>query len=99
MKSKERIFQIAEEIAFVKVLASNDLSLRNRAIKKLHRWIAAKSQNPNTAFTDDDFIRLWEGLFFSMWMSDKPLIQVSILVSTFPIGSIDVSSHGIVLFA
>ncbi|KAI5744818.1 hypothetical protein M8J76_005545 [Diaphorina citri] len=75
MKSKERIFQIAEEIAFVKVLASNDLSLRNRAIKKLHRWIAAKSQNPNTAFTDDDFIRLWEGLFFSMWMSDKPLIQ------------------------
>uniref|UniRef100_A0A8D8ZI70 Ribosomal RNA processing protein 1 homolog n=1 Tax=Cacopsylla melanoneura TaxID=428564 RepID=A0A8D8ZI70_9HEMI len=75
MKSKDKVFQIAEEIAFVKVLASNDTSLRNRALKKLYRWIAAKSQNPSTAFTDDDFIRLWEGLFFCMWMSDKPLIQ------------------------
>lgn len=76
MKNNDnKVFQIAEEIAFVKVLASNDLSLRNRAIKKLRRWIAAKSQNSKTAFTDDDFIRIWEGLFFSMWMSDKPLIQ------------------------
>ncbi|KAL1463164.1 hypothetical protein WDU94_014945 [Cyamophila willieti] len=75
MKSKDKVFQIAEEIAFVKVLASNDTSLRNRALKKLYRWIAAKSHNPSTAFTDDDFIRLWEGLFFCMWMSDKPLIQ------------------------
>lgn len=29
------------------------------------------------AFTEDDFMRIWKGLFYSMWMSDKPLIQVS----------------------
>lgn len=29
------------------------------------------------AFTDDDFQRIWKGLFYSMWMSDKPLTQVS----------------------
>lgn len=28
------------------------------------------------AFTEEDFMRLWKGLFYSMWMSDKPLIQV-----------------------
>lgn len=27
------------------------------------------------AFTDADFLRLWKGLFYCMWMSDKPLIQ------------------------
>lgn len=28
-----------------------------------------------SAFTDQDFLRLWKGLFYCMWMSDKPLIQ------------------------
>lgn len=28
-----------------------------------------------TAFTDKDCLRIWKGLFYSMWMSDKPLPQ------------------------
>ena len=28
-----------------------------------------------TAFTEADFMRLWKGLFYCMWMSDKPLVQ------------------------
>lgn len=27
------------------------------------------------AFTDNDCLRIWKGLFYSMWMSDKPLPQ------------------------
>ena len=27
------------------------------------------------AFTEADFMRLWKGLFYCMWMSDKPLTQ------------------------
>lgn len=27
------------------------------------------------AFTDKDCLRIWKGLFYSMWMSDKPLPQ------------------------
>lgn len=27
------------------------------------------------ALTDENFKVLWKGLFFSMWMSDKPLVQ------------------------
>lgn len=29
-----------------------------------------------TEFTDDDFMRIWKGLFYCMWMADKPLVQV-----------------------
>lgn len=29
-----------------------------------------------TDFTDDDFMRIWKGLFYCMWMADKPLVQV-----------------------
>lgn len=34
-----------------------------------------KSNILSTAFTEADFMRLWKGLFYCMWMSDKPLIQ------------------------
>lgn len=27
------------------------------------------------AFERDDFLRIWKGLFYTIWMSDKPLIQ------------------------
>lgn len=29
----------------------------------------------STEFTDKDCMRIWKGLFYSMWMSDKPLPQ------------------------
>lgn len=28
-----------------------------------------------TEFTNKDFMRLWKGLYYCMWMSDKPLVQ------------------------
>lgn len=30
-------------------------------------------------FTDDDFMRIWKGLFYCMWMADKPLVQVLVM--------------------
>lgn len=32
----------------------------------------------SAVFTDKDCLRIWKGLFFSMWMSDKPLPQESL---------------------
>lgn len=29
----------------------------------------------NLAFSEDELMKLWKGLFYCMWMSDKPLIQ------------------------
>lgn len=42
-KSKEELLSVAQEIAFAKALASNDKSLRDRALKKLKRWFSMKS--------------------------------------------------------
>jgi Nucleolar protein,Nop52 len=41
-------------------------------------------------FTNNDFLRLWKGLYYCMWMSDKPLVQEELsedlgsLVHSFP---------------
>lgn len=34
-----------------------------------------RNQQLILAFMEDDFMRIWKGLFYSMWMSDKPLVQ------------------------
>ena len=28
--------------------------------------------------TESDMLKLWKGLFYCMWMSDKPKVQVNI---------------------
>lgn len=30
-------------------------------------------------FTETDMLKLWKGLFYCMWMSDKPLVQVRLV--------------------
>lgn len=52
------------------------------------------------AFTDQDFLRIWKGLFFCMWMSDKPLVQeqlaedLAALVHCFSIPAVGVQFYG-----
>lgn len=29
-------------------------------------------------FTHDELLKVWKGLFYCMWMQDKPLLQVSV---------------------
>lgn len=65
---------IAQEIKFARLLASKDKVIRDRVLKNLRKWLTVRSQS-TFAFTESDFIRLWKGLFYCMWMSDKPLIQ------------------------
>ncbi|XP_045026864.1 ribosomal RNA processing protein 1 homolog A [Daphnia magna] len=66
--------KMTPEVYFARKLASNEKKIRDRSLKKLRRWIAARSTVPD-AFTDDELMKLWKGLFYCMWMSDKPLIQ------------------------
>ncbi|XP_045465597.1 ribosomal RNA processing protein 1 homolog [Harmonia axyridis] len=72
-EDEKKTLLIAQELKIARSLAGNDQILRDRALKSLKKWFQRRSQN--LAFTEDDFIRLWKGLFYSMWMSDKPLIQ------------------------
>ncbi|KAG0019577.1 hypothetical protein BGZ81_009680 [Podila clonocystis] len=55
---------------FGKRLAANDKKTRDKAVKALGKWISNK-----TEFTHLELMKLWKGLFYCVWMSDKPLIQ------------------------
>lgn len=67
-------FKVTAEVHFAQHLASNQKRIRDRTLKRLQKWLSARSEC-NNAFTHDDMLKLWKGLFYCMWMSDKPLIQ------------------------
>ncbi|KAJ6637031.1 Ribosomal RNA processing protein 1 like [Pseudolycoriella hygida] len=65
---------VAYELKLIKQLAGNDSRLSEKVLKKLGKWLQLRSNSSNP-FTDRDYLHLWKGLFFCMWMSDKPLTQ------------------------
>ncbi|RUS34201.1 nucleolar protein,Nop52-domain-containing protein [Jimgerdemannia flammicorona] len=47
-----------------------DRKTRDKAIKSLQIYLSSKKD-----FTHREFLKLWKGLFYCFWMSDKPLVQ------------------------
>lgn len=64
------VAQRQREIKFGRRLAANDKKTRDKALKKLKAWLRKQSE-----LSDLDNCKLWRGLFYCMWMSDKPLVQ------------------------
>ncbi|KAJ8352568.1 hypothetical protein SKAU_G00240440 [Synaphobranchus kaupii] len=63
------------EVQFAQRLASNEKSVRTKAIKKLRKYLSVRSQKPDGGFTIDELLKIWKGLFYCLWMQDKPLQQ------------------------
>ncbi|XP_029568168.1 ribosomal RNA processing protein 1 homolog B isoform X2 [Salmo trutta] len=63
------------EIQFAQRLASNEKPMRTKAIKKLRKYISVRSQKIQGGFEGDELLKLWKGLFYCLWMQDKPLLQ------------------------
>ncbi|AWP12644.1 putative ribosomal RNA processing protein 1 -like A isoform 2 [Scophthalmus maximus] len=63
------------EVQFAQKLASNEKPIRTKAIKKLRKYINVRSQKATGGFTGDELLKLWKGLFYCLWMQDKPLLQ------------------------
>ncbi|ORX84418.1 Nop52-domain-containing protein [Anaeromyces robustus] len=61
---------MASQNSFGKALASADKSVRDKAVKKLSKYLSNKKD-----LSDLDLLKLWKGLFYCFWMSDKPLVQ------------------------
>ena len=107
-KPNDKKIIVAQEIAFAKVLAGNNKVLRDRALKKLKKWLTVRGTGkwgklscyyyyfffciPHNqinlryclnflVFSEEEFIRIWTGLFYCMWMSDKFLVQVRFLLN------------------
>jgi len=59
------------EVQFAQKLAANEPQVRDKAVKKLRKWFGARVEN----FEDVEMMKIWKGLYYCFWMSDKPLVQ------------------------
>ncbi|KAH8308072.1 hypothetical protein KR059_005941 [Drosophila kikkawai] len=73
-KVPKEVLVVAQEVKMVRALACNDVTQRNRQIRKLRKWFKLRASS-SYPFNEDDFMRIWKGLYYTMWMSDKPLVQ------------------------
>jgi len=55
-----------------KYLASTDKKTRDKAVKNLAAFLSDPSQD---ALPKTEMAKLWKGIFYCFWMSDKPLVQ------------------------
>ncbi|XP_041343820.1 ribosomal RNA processing protein 1 homolog B [Pyrgilauda ruficollis] len=63
------------EVQFAQRLAANEKRIRDRALKKLRGYIGVRTQRPGGGFSLEELLKIWKGLFYCMWMQDKPLLQ------------------------
>ncbi|XP_026529811.1 ribosomal RNA processing protein 1 homolog B isoform X2 [Notechis scutatus] len=63
------------EVQFAQRLASNEKRIRDRALKKLRGYMTLRTQRLEGCFSQEELLKIWKGLFYCMWMQDKPLLQ------------------------
>ncbi|GMM31209.1 Rrp1 protein [Martiniozyma asiatica (nom. inval.)] len=59
--------------AFVKQLASNKRTVRDNALATLKKYLSSREKSK--PLTTLELLKLWKGLYFTMWFSDRPLPQ------------------------
>nr|XP_057937760.1 ribosomal RNA processing protein 1 homolog A-like [Doryrhamphus excisus] len=64
-----------QEIQLAQKLAANEKPIRTKALRKLRKYINLRSQKSTDGFTSEELLKLWKGLFYCLWMQDKPLLQ------------------------
>ncbi|NXR78041.1 RRP1B protein, partial [Pycnonotus jocosus] len=69
------------EVQFAQRLAANEKRIRDRALKKLRGYIGVRTQRPTGGFSQEELLKIWKGLFYCMWMQDKPLLQEELAAS------------------
>ncbi|KAF8440120.1 hypothetical protein BGX38DRAFT_1273177 [Terfezia claveryi] len=60
---------------FIKQLVANDRQTRDQAVDSLRTYLSGKR-----TFTKLDLLKLWKGLFYCVWMSDRPRTQQRLTV-------------------
>jgi len=79
-KSKDNYEQDTTELEperiLVHKLVDSSKAQRTKAVERLKLWINARTLNPTSFFSYDDLIKIWKGLYYNMWMADKPVLQV-----------------------
>jgi len=65
----------SEENVHVIGLVDNDVVKRTRALKRLKSFLKTRSADEENPFEEKDLLKIWKGLHYSMWHSDKLLVQ------------------------
>ncbi|XP_020597972.1 ribosomal RNA processing protein 1 homolog [Phalaenopsis equestris] len=67
--------------SIAKRLASCKQSSRNRAVLLLCSWLPKRNGDPSSAsgVSDSELIKIWKGLFFCVWHSDRLANQVELI--------------------
>uniref|UniRef100_A0A8C5LT08 Uncharacterized protein n=1 Tax=Leptobrachium leishanense TaxID=445787 RepID=A0A8C5LT08_9ANUR len=63
-------------------LAGNEKKIRDRAVRKLRRYLRARSAAETGGFSEEELGKIWKGLFYCLWMQDKPLLQEELANTT-----------------
>ncbi|CAG9861641.1 unnamed protein product [Phyllotreta striolata] len=64
---------IAQQLEWIRLISGNEEKARLKGLKNLGKWLLMRSAA--MPFTEFDFQRIWKGLYYCMWMADKPLVQ------------------------
>ncbi|KAK4355406.1 hypothetical protein RND71_024377 [Anisodus tanguticus] len=65
---------LTQGTSLIKHLASCNVSIRSKAFTHLQEWLITQTQLP-----DDDMKKLWKGLFYCLWHSDKAPAQALLI--------------------
>ena len=60
----------SSHVTFGRHLASNEKEVRDKTVASLKMFISRLA-----AASEMDFMKMWKGLFYCMWMSDKAPVQ------------------------
>ncbi|KAI0553395.1 nucleolar protein,Nop52-domain-containing protein [Xylaria curta] len=58
---------------FIRTLASSDRKVRTKALESLRTFISAPATS--SQLQPLELLKLWKGLYYSLWMCDKPIPQ------------------------
>lgn len=58
-----------------KALASTEKSIRDEAIQSLAAYLSQADRLDSEPLSDLEMAKLWKGIFYCFWMSDKPRVQ------------------------
>lgn len=65
---------VTQGTSLIKHLASCNASIRSKAFAHLQTWLVTQTQ-----LADDDMKKLWKGLFYCLWHSDKAPAQAVLI--------------------
>lgn len=74
-KRERQAEPVVAEIPLGRYLASTEKPVRDRAIRSLAAFLLASAKSEGLCMDSLEIHKLWKGIFYCFWMSDKPMVQ------------------------